>query len=114
MNAQISASSSRKMNHYTIKSFLRYNLAGLIFIGLFLCAGVILYTFWDLPSISSLPEKYMTPSVRITDRNGRLLYEVLPETGGRNTVLAIENIPQCLKDANTAAAKKKFYYKPEI
>jgi len=56
----------------------------------------------------------MTPSVRITDRNGRLLYEILPEVGGRNTVLSIENIPQCLKDATIAVEDKNFYTNPGI
>jgi len=56
----------------------------------------------------------MTPSVRITDRAGRLLYEILPETGGRNTVLAIENIPQCLKDSTIAVEDQYFYTNPGI
>ena len=79
-----------------------------LLIGLVLFAGLMLYIFWGLPSINSLPEKYMTPSVRITDRNGRLLYEILPEVGGRNTVLSVENIPQCLKDATIAVEDKEF------
>jgi len=56
----------------------------------------------------------MTPSVRITDRNGRLLYEILPEIGGRHTVLSVENIPQCLKDATIAVEDKKFYHNPGV
>ena len=64
--------------------------------GLIFCLGVLLYISWDLPSINSLPNTYMHPSVRITDRNGRLLYEIIPQEGGRSAVLSIENIPQCL------------------
>ncbi|HLF72852.1 MAG TPA: penicillin-binding protein 1C [Anaerolineales bacterium] len=56
----------------------------------------------------------MTPSVRITDRNGRLLYEILPEVGGRNTVLSFENIPECLKDATIAVEDKNFYSNPGV
>ncbi|HET9911230.1 MAG TPA: penicillin-binding protein 1C [Anaerolineales bacterium] len=56
----------------------------------------------------------MTPSVRITDRNGRLLYEILAETGGRNTVLAVENLPQCLKDATIAVEDQYFYTNPGV
>ncbi|HLO30972.1 MAG TPA: penicillin-binding protein 1C [Anaerolineales bacterium] len=85
-----------------------------IFIGLVIFLGFILDIFWDLPSIASLPEKYMTPSVRITDRSGHLLYEILPEVGGRNTVLSITNIPQCLKDATIAVEDKNFYTNPGI
>jgi penicillin-binding protein 1C len=67
-----------------------------------------------LPSVESLPDHYLTPSVRITDRNGRLLYEILPQVGGRNTVLSIEHIPQCLKDATIAAEDKNFYTHPGV
>jgi penicillin-binding protein 1C len=102
------------MNSQNIQSFLWRSFARFLLIGCILCAGFILYTFWDLPSVTSLPEKYMTPSVRITDRSGRLLYEVLPETGGRNTVLSIENIPQCLKDATIAVEDKNFYTNPGV
>jgi penicillin-binding protein 1C len=56
----------------------------------------------------------MTPSVRITDREGRLLYEVIPEEGGRNIVLSIENIPQCLKDAAIAVEDENFYTNPGV
>ncbi len=56
----------------------------------------------------------MTPSTRITDRNGRLLYEIIPRDGGRNTVLSINNIPQCLKDATIAVEDKNFYSNPGV
>ena len=88
--------------------------AKLLLTGLVLFAGSLLYIFWDLPSVNSLPETYLTPSVRITDRNGRLLYEILPKVGGRNTVLSVENIPQCLKDATIAVEDKNFYMNPGV
>jgi penicillin-binding protein 1C len=56
----------------------------------------------------------MTPSVRITDRNGRLLYEIIPPDGGRNTVLSIDKIPQCMKDATIAVEDKNFYSHPGV
>src|SRR4030065_352931 len=43
----------------------------------------------DLPSLDTLPERLNLPSVRITDRFGRLLYEVLPEEGGRHAVVPL-------------------------
>ena len=89
-------------------------VARFILLGFFLLAGLSFYIFWDLPSVDSLPETYMTPSVRITDRNGRLLYDILAETGGRNTVLALQNIPQCLKDATIAVEDKNFYTNPGV
>ena len=82
--------------------------------GFVLILGILIYLFWDLPSIASLPNSYMTPSVRIMDRNGQLLYELIPPEGGRNTVLSIENIPQCLKDATIAVEDKNFYTNPGI
>ena len=56
----------------------------------------------------------MRPSVRITDRSGALLYEIIPEVGGRNTVLSIDKIPQCMKDATVAVEDKNFYTNPGI
>jgi penicillin-binding protein 1C len=82
--------------------------------GFVLLGGYILYIFWDLPSVDSLPDHYLTPSVRITDHSGRLLYEILPEVGGRNAVLSMEHIPQCLKDATIAVEDKNFYSHPGI
>lgn len=82
--------------------------------GIVVLSGWLVYTFWDLPSVGSLPETYMVPSVRITDRDGRLLYEILAETGGRNTVLAAENLPQCLKDATIAVEDQYFYSNPGV
>ena len=95
--------------HSFWKKSAKYILAGLVLISVLLA-----YLFWDLPSVDSLPDTYMTPSVRITDRNGRLLYEIIPQEGGRNTVLSIESIPQCLKDATIAVEDKNFYSNPGI
>jgi penicillin-binding protein 1C len=102
------------MNAQNVLGSFGRGVTRFLFIALLLFSGLLLYVFWDLPSVNSLPEKYMTPSVRITDRNGRLLYEVLPEVGGRNTVLSIENIPHCLKDATIAVEDKTFYANPGI
>jgi penicillin-binding protein 1C len=92
----------------------RFWLTKLLVVGIIFVFGSMLYTFWGLPSVNSLPDHYLTPSVRITDRHGRLLYEILPEVGGRNTVLSIEHIPQCLKDATIAVEDKNFYTHPGI
>ncbi|HSB02104.1 MAG TPA: transglycosylase domain-containing protein, partial [Anaerolineales bacterium] len=102
------------MKRQNIVSRLWRKTARFIFIGMIILAGWVTYTLWDLPSIDSLPETYMTPSVRITDRDGRLLYDVLAETGGRNTVLAPENIPQCLKDATITVEDQYFYTNPGV
>jgi penicillin-binding protein 1C len=81
---------------------------------IFILAGALYFTFRDLPSIDALPEKLNPPSVRITDRNGRLLYDVLPEQGGRHAVLSFGDIPQCMKDATIAVEDKNFYRNPGV
>ena len=80
----------------------------------FSCGGYFVSIFYDLPSVRAIPESLNQPSVRITDRNGRLLYELIPEVGGRNTVLAVENIPQCMKDATIAVEDGNFYSNPGV
>jgi penicillin-binding protein 1C len=75
----------------------------------FIAAAFLIYIFYDLPSIDALSSNLNQPSVRILDRNGRLLYEILPVDGGRHAVLAFENIPQCMKDATIAVEDRNFY-----
>ncbi|MEN8241892.1 MAG: transglycosylase domain-containing protein, partial [Chloroflexota bacterium] len=70
--------------------------------------------FHDLPEVSALPDQLTTPSIRITDRSGELLYEVFPEVGGRNTVLAFEDIPDCLVKATIAIEDQNFYTNPGV
>ncbi len=81
---------------------------------LLLIAGISIYLFHDLPSIDSLPSKLNQPSIRVTDRNGRLLYEIMPEVGGRNAVLPLESIPQCMQDATIAIEDRNFYENPGV
>ncbi len=82
--------------------------------GLILIVALFVYTFWDLPSVDSLSENLDTPSIRITDRNGRLLYNIIPQVGGRHAVLSFDKIPQCMKDATIAVEDKNFYSNPGI
>ncbi|MCE9645314.1 MAG: transglycosylase domain-containing protein [Chloroflexi bacterium] len=97
-----------------MRTKLRTGWNGFAVLALFLFATVPIYLFHDLPSINDLPEKINQPSIRITDRNGRLLYEILPVTGGRNAVLGIESLPQCVKDATIAVEDKNFYENPGV
>lgn len=96
------------------KKFDRQRLTwfALILLGGLALPGV--YVFWGLPSVDSLPQQLHIPSIRITDRNGKLLYEILPEEGGRHSVLSIENISQCMKDATVAVEDKNFYRNPGV
>ncbi|MBI3174597.1 MAG: penicillin-binding protein 1C [Chloroflexi bacterium] len=79
-----------------------------------LFAGGWFYLFHDLPSVDSLPSKLNQPSIRITDRNGRLLYEIMPEDGGQHAVLPLESMPQCMKDATIAIEDRNFYQNPGV
>ncbi len=88
----------------------RYIILG----GIAIFIGLLIYTFWNLPSVNSISANLNTPSVRITDRNGRLLYDILPAKGGRHAVLSFDNIPQCMKDATIAVEDKNFYSNPGI
>jgi penicillin-binding protein 1C len=76
--------------------------------------GLTLYIFYDLPSIDALSWHLNQPSIKIVDRNGLPLYEILPVDGGRHAVLAFENIPQCMKDATIAVEDKNFYQNPGV
>lgn len=92
-----------------MRTLRKSKLACFLSLVLFLITAFIIYIFYDLPSISALPENLNQPSIKITDRSGRLLYEIIPTDGGRNAALAVENIPQCMKDATIAVEDKNFY-----
>jgi len=88
---------------------MKSRLAYFLLFGFLFLVTFLVYVFYDLPSITALPENLNQPSVKITDRNGRLLYDILPTEGGRNAALSVENIPQCMKDATIAVEDKNFY-----
>jgi penicillin-binding protein 1C len=79
-----------------------------------LCAVGLVWIFVDLPPMESLPQQLNPPSVRITDRYGRLLYELLAEEGGRHGVVAIDSIPLVLQQATVATEDKTFYSNPGV
>jgi penicillin-binding protein 1C len=80
-------------------------------------AGLIFVYFWlfaDLPSIDRLQAGLALPSTRIYDRNGQLLYEILPADGGRNTALPLSDIPQHCIQAVIATEDANFYNHPGV
>jgi penicillin-binding protein 1C len=82
---------------------------------LLLAAGITLHLiFRDLPDLDTLDQHLAQPSIRITDRNGRLLYDILPTEGGRHAVLSVEGIPDCLKQAAIAVEDRNFYQNPGV
>lgn len=72
------------------------------------------WLFADLPSIDQLQAGLALPSTRIFDRNGQLLYEILPPEGGRNTALALTSIPQHCQQAVIATEDANFYSHPGV
>lgn len=82
---------------------------------LLLCVVILAGGAWlawalaDLPAPDDLSLRLQPPSVRILDRNGRLLYEVLPTEGGRHTSVTLEEIPLALRQATIATEDAHFY-----
>jgi len=75
------------------------------------------FYFWilkDLPNPAQFTENVQPPSVRIVDRQGRLLYEVLPKEGGRHTSLPLQDIPLTLQQAVIATEDRYFYQNPGV
>jgi membrane peptidoglycan carboxypeptidase len=92
----------------------RLLLALLPIIILLLLGTAYTWLFTDLPSLDTLPQQLNPPSVRITDRFGRTLYEVLAEDGGRHGVVALEAIPLELQQATIATEDREFYNHPGV
>ncbi len=89
-------------------------LALLLLILALLTGGVYAWLFAGLPDPSDLEQRLMPPSVRITDQDGRLLYEVLPEDTGRHTRLKLAEIPLALQQATIATEDHNFYNNPGV
>lgn len=92
----------------------RPKITVVVLVCLLTLGGVSFYIFNDLPNVDSLPAHLQQPSVRITDRNGNLLYEILPEEGGRHAVVPLEDIPACMKQATIAIEDRNFYRNPGV
>ncbi|CAG0973520.1 penicillin-binding protein 1C [Anaerolineales bacterium] len=97
-----------------MRTLLKSKLFRLFLLTFLLFTAFLVYLFYDLPSIDDIPQGLNQPSVKITDRSGRLLYEILPTEGGRNATLSAENLPQCMKDATVAVEDKTFYQNPGV
>ncbi len=75
-----------------------------------LIASLPTWLFWDLPDYRSFSERLFPPSIRILDRNGRTLYELIGEEGGRHAPVPLEKIPEALKLATIATEDRNFYH----
>jgi len=89
----------------------------LVTLFIFVLIGICSIYIWlipGLPSVNSISDQLLQPSVRIVDRYGRLLYEVIPVEGGRHVVLSIEDIPDTMIWATVATEDKDFFSHPGI
>ena len=76
--------------------------------------GLGYWLFGDLPEPQAVYSRLHTPSVRFTDRQGRLLYEALDAADGRHTVLPLAAIPLSLRQATIATEDRHFYTNPGV
>lgn len=82
--------------------------SALIFLFVFFFSFYI-YIAYLLPLPSEAQNFTDTPTTKIFDRNGKLLYEVLKPEQGRTTYIPFEQIPQQFIRATLAAEDNEFY-----
>lgn len=99
-----------------MKHFTRFKQVWVIgfLTGCLLIAGGSSWLFADLPDIATLNDQMLPPSIRITDRHGKPLYDLIDSDYGRHTVLTLEEIPLALQQATIAAEDKSFYENPGV
>jgi 1A family penicillin-binding protein len=76
--------------------------------------GLARWLLTDLPSPDRLYERAATPSTRIYDRHGRLLYEILDPHGGAHTPTSLDEIPSACVNATIATEDASFYHNPGV
>ena len=86
--------------------------------GLTAIATLAVLTFaalwFSLPSVADLHQRAQTPSTRILDRNGRLLYEIGDPRIGHHTPLTLAQMPLRLRQATIAVEDASFYTNPGV
>ena len=70
--------------------------------------------WFTLPSVEDLHQRAQTPSTRILDRNGKLLYEIGDPRIGHHTPLPLARIPLRLQQATIAVEDASFYTNPGV
>ena len=98
----------RRLNHLG-------KLASAVLFLLALVGGIVLaWVLVDLPSLDRLDAGLALPSTRIMDRQGRLLYEILPAQQGRNRQLKLSEMPQHCLNAVIATEDANYYRHPGV
>ncbi|MGE5224875.1 MAG: transglycosylase domain-containing protein [Omnitrophica WOR_2 bacterium] len=78
------------------------------------CLAGYLWLFSGLPYLDALETSQVTPSIRIVDRNNRLLYEVLPQGEGRYQPVPLEVISTYIQQATISTEDTNFYQNPGV
>lgn len=79
-----------------------------------LTGGIYQWVFAGLPSLDNIRQSDFAPSIRITGRNGELLYEMLPGGEGRYRYVSIDQIPPALQQATVSTEDASFYTNPGV
>ncbi|HRU94888.1 MAG TPA: hypothetical protein P5195_06655, partial [Anaerolineae bacterium] len=74
-------------------------LAGILAAGIVILVSAGLWLLADLPAPDDLTAYTSAPTSKIYDRQGRLLYEMLPPYTGLHTPVPLEAIPLPLRQA---------------
>jgi len=88
----------------------------LIAVLILVAAGIVAYRllFAGLPD----PERSLgssgAQSILITDRNGRLLYEVIDPNGSKQVPVPLSDIPLACRQATLATEDSRFYLHPGV
>ena len=61
------------------------------------------------PDLDTLAQPGARPSILITDRNGRTLYEAIDAQGNKHVPVALESIPAACRAATVATEDERFY-----
>ncbi len=99
---------------FSLKNFRKKQPA--VFWCLFAAAAVLifglsfyLYIAYFLPLPDVLTQDQSQGSIKILDRKGQLLYEIIEPSGGKKTVIPLKQIPKNFTNATLAAEDIHFY-----
>ena len=80
-------------------------IKSLIFIGTL--TTIFIWLFWGIPLPTKLSSQQVPISTKLFDRNNKLIYEIYADK--KSTPVALEDLPQYVKQATLAIEDKNFY-----
>ena len=88
----------------------RGSVIALVVLVVVVAAGAFVYA--RLPDPDKLRQKPARPSILITDRDGRVLYEAIDSAGNKHVPLPLSAIPAVCQAATIATEDANFYHHP--